>query len=567
LTYLDFSNKDMPKSPTECSSSQSDSVHQILKTSLRNGASPTFRYQQNPELVNCVTDHLAQILGELAYPDPVLNNVRLLIKNFDYRLAADYLHAHLNNSPVILNLYEQLRSVTNFSDARKLLYKLSRAHFFSKKTPTRKGDISYVSNINDLFSSENKNVTVYLADPTLESTLNDLLVDIGNGLGNFIEQQFDFPDLNALVNQGVVRGWFLPDGKAVISKRNNPKKPGKFHKEQLNYEAIFKKFDEKTDLYLGHDERKRDVCLRLARPFAVIWDGNSGRCYALSIRIEGISLEDILMGKRETTIRQTHIAHYRMILDALYDRGILWGDMSPRNILVQQRGDKFCYHIIDFEKTAVSETPICEDGRKDHCRGQICAEEFCIICSPEDVDYCFRGYFDPEEWDLESKEPVYFPRRPEVRDILHGRKLHMVTLGIYNQTDKEMLQARIPDINPINGERRFPGHLNFKVAHYLGSCADYNDAADYERKTTEILIAAKRNNCFDEAVLLLAEATDRLESVCVETEFTNILEGNLERNVPAPPSAAETLVHIIDSLYDVREKKIQFRDLCLRLKQ
>src|SRR5215213_11211101 len=78
---------------------------------------------------------------------------------------------------------------------------------------------------------------------------------------------------------------------------------------------------------------------------------------------------------------------------------------------------------------------------------------------------------------------------------------------LFRSLDLEVMSVRAPDTDPATGRCRFPSHLNFKIEHYL-SCADRRDASDFDRKTTEVLIAAKRHACFDDAVAALTAATD-----------------------------------------------------------
>ncbi len=240
--------------------------------------------------------------------------------------------------------------------------------------------------------------------------------------------------------------------------------------------------------------------------------------------------------------------------------------MSPRNILVQRTEQDVSYHIFDFEKTQVLNEPISIEDRQGHCRGQICAEELSIICTVDEVQECFRSYFNPKEWDFESEEGLPFPERPEVADILNRRDIRSVTLGKYNRTDREMMSARIPYACPATGGRKYPGQLNFKVEHYL-SCAGYDNARHYECKTTEILIAAKRHNCHDTIVDLLAGATGRVESAFLKAEFEGILErGSIEYLEP-PKQAIKKLMHIIDELYRTRENEDVFRSLSDRARE
>lgn len=539
---------------------EDNTIQEKIIASLKEGANPSLRYQGNTKLLSNLAFKIVEKIKGKTNLEHILTIVLSLIKNQDYRFVADYLYARRTNKIEILNIFERLIATDNPPEINRLRYQLQLARFLSVVSCPGKADISIISHLEDLFSQSQQGTAIYLIDSSMESPLTALLHDVGVELGTFIEQQYNFPSLNALVRQGVVRAWVLPDGKAIVSKRDNPQKPGRFRKEQFNYKAILSRMEGKNTLHLDKTINKKNIFLKIAQPFAYIWDSNSRRNYALSIQSEGISLEDLLMEECDQAVRHDYLVHCRLILDTLFERGILWGDMSPRNILVQQTEQTISYHIFDFEKTQVMDEPISLEKRIEHCRGQICVEEFGIICTPEEMQICFHGYFNPEEWDFESEEALRFPQRPEVADILKGRGIHDVTLGKYNQTDREMMNARIPDIDPQTRKRGFPGHLNFKVEHYL-SCAGYQNAGDYERKTTEILIAAKQYECFNSIVLLLTEATDIVESAFLKTEFDYILDNKSTEWVIPPKQSIKILTHTIDSFYQSRKDKKAFQNL------
>jgi len=108
------------------------------------------------------------------------------------------------------------------------------------------------------------------------------------------------------------------------------------------------------------------------------------------------------------------------------------------------------------------------------------------------------------------------------------------------------------------GRIRFPSDLNFKVEHYL-SCSDYEAPSDYDRKTTEILIAAKRHDCFDTLVMLLSRATARVENAFLKAEFEGILNNERGYNLIPPRRSVEALVRILDVLDRSRESATGFR--------
>ncbi len=547
---------DKQKTTTE----KNASVINLLADSLKKGANPSFRYNNSKEFLFGIALCIEQNLRIATNPDRVLKIVNALIKNQDYRLVADYIYALHANKPEILKIFEKIIETNDPVEVNKLRYRLEYARFLDAVAAFRKANIKFVSSIDAIFSQSKSNIEVYLINPSMKPSLAALLNNTGVDLGIFIEQQYGLPGLNALIRQGVVRIWSLPDGKAVVSKRNNSQKPGRFQQEQLNYEFMMRRMGGKSELNLGQTLNGKNVWLEIVRPFAIIRDGYTDCCYALSMFIDGVSLEDLLIKEGNQSARHNYLAHYRLILDALYDKGIVWGDMSPRNIIVKQTEQNISYHILDFEKTQVMDKPISLENRKEYCRGQICAEELCAICSIEEAHECFRGYFNIKEWDFDSKKTSGFPKRPEVVDILYGRDIYNATLGEYNRTDREMINLLIHGTNPVNKKRRFPSHLKFKVEHYL-SCANYADAKDYERKITEVLFAAKRYDCFGDIIVLLDEIISKVEGAFLKEEFENILAGKFPKYISPPQEIIGMLTDTIDIFYHLRKQKNKFLEL------
>ncbi len=518
---------------------------ETIASLLNDGKNPALRYQESARL----PEDLAQIIvqsfeGQADFCEhlPLLS---ILITRYDYRLVAEYLAALRGRDQRVLTLFQQFLAAR--APAGQLRYQLAYAHFMRGGTYPPDIRVSFVQRLGRLFTPTGEQLVIYLRDEQYRTSLVALIEAVGAGFSQFIEQQADVPGFGAVVRQGLVRAWHLPDGKAVVSKRENPQKKGRFRTEQANYDLLLKKFGWDGVILSDEATPGRKICLKIAPAFAAIADGYSGAHYALSAYVAGECLEDILLAEIDYTARSRLLMDYRLLLDRLYDLGILWGDMSPRNILLQKSGDVETYTLLDFEKTRVLNEPISHAHRIEHCRGQICVEELGVLCPLEEVLACFEGYFGPSTWDLESDIPLPFSPRPDIASVLRGRGIQDVTLGAYNRLDWDFISVRTPYIDPITGERRFPGRLGFKVEHYL-SCAGDVDASDYDRKTTEVLIAARRHGCFNEVVALLASLTSKLESAFLKAEFVGIMEGGFSGQVVPPQEEIDQLVHTLDKL-------------------
>jgi len=532
-----------------------------LACALREGANDSFRYHRNDAFVEYVVNRIETILNE--FPEPSARDVVYeLVRVIDYRFVASYLRALRTNDDGVIKLFERIVAATNPTERNKLLYQL--AHFrFSRSTGSDvNGEMTVVSNIDDLFSNSKPGLIIYLKHSAMQPELMTLLRDVRAQLGSFIEQQLDLPGINARVRQGVVKSWVLAGGAEVVSKTQNPSKPGRFHIEQLNYEAIAKILSRSEEpLRLGPSAGGGSVTVALAQPFALIRDNYAGCYYALAVRANGISLQNLLLSEREGAVRRQHLTYYRWLLDSFFNRGILWGDMSPRNIIVETHGANVLYHIFDFEKTKILNRPLTVAERIEHCRGQVGVEELGVICTLAELENCFRGYFTPAEWDQRSEEPLPFVKRPEVDALLEGRGLVDVKLGAYNRADMEIISVRSPDVDPATGQRRFPSDINFKVEHYL-SCAGYDTSIDYERKTTEILIAGKRHDYFETVVQVLTRVIDRVENAFLTAEFEALLNAPSPYCLIPPTRDVVALTQTLESLYQLCQSGKDFRELC-----
>lgn len=522
---------------------------------LARGANSSLRYHKNSNLRRHLAQVIARHFDDETDASVLLPQLAALIMEHDYRLVAEYLAAWKRCDRVMLSIFQGMIATEDLITFNRQRYQHIYTRFLRTAAHSRKADVFYTSQLDDVFSSEKQQLVIYLRDEKYKVQLVNIIDDVGTEFSRFIEQQYDVPGLNAVVRQGQVRKWYFPNGSGVISKRENLRKKDRFRREQTNYGILLDRLGKSPRPLLNSPT---PATFQVAQPFAVIYDGYRGHRYALFAYEEGISLEDIFLTEPDSVLRHQFLAHFRLLLDSLYESGILWGDMSPRNILSRQQDGVTTYTLLDFEKTSVLDSPIPLAQRIENCRGQICVEELCVLCPLDEVLMCFDGYFDPSSWDLDSEIALPFPPRPDVADILRGRGVANVTVGEHNRVDSAILAVRVPDVDPQTEARRFPGHLGFKVEHYL-SCAGSLEAGEYDRKTTEVLIAAKQHTCFDEVVTLLTDLTNAVEGAFLDREFQALLGGGFSGNVESPQHEVWELTETLDSLYQTRQHGDAYR--------
>ncbi|MBO3736636.1 hypothetical protein [Actinoplanes flavus] len=470
---------------------------------------------------------------------------RLLHLTGDYRLAALFLRPDTPDS--IVRLCERLAATADPHDRARLQHELGRQRFARPGTAT----VVLAGDLEQVLTAPDGTTCAYVPDPTQQDTVRALLHDFGTGLSEFVESQHEVPGPNARIRQGIVKSWYLPDGTRVVSKRANPAKPGRFAREQRAYHDLATRL-------AGSVTFGRSRQLQLAPLLATIRDGTTGRVYAIWRWVPGNTVEAMLTAPGD---HRPLLHDYRDLMDALLDRGVLWGDLSPRNILVHGG----TYHLVDFEKThVIDDIPVPHPQRVAYCRGQVGIEELGVLCPPEELRACLYGYFDPDSWHLNDSGPVPFPPRPEVTAVLAGRGITTPGLGEYNRVDRQIWQVRAPDRDPLSGKIRYPGLVNFRVEHYL-SCAGHDDPGDYDRKATEILIAAREHGCFDATVHALTVFVDEVERQFVTAEVADLLAGNDTEPVTPPYAAIRAFTDCIDVLDAARPDPGRFQAACATL--
>src|SRR5205823_3124218 len=88
------------------------------------------------------------------------------------------------------------------------------------------------------------------------------------------------------------------------------------------------------------------VRLKLIKPFAVFSNKQLHKFYSLAYLQEGKTLEEILLCEQDSMARSEYLKNARKILDFLYEKGIIWGDMAPRNTIVNQMSGVTDYYIL-----------------------------------------------------------------------------------------------------------------------------------------------------------------------------------------------------------------------------
>lgn len=496
-------------------------------------------YYINESLINDLSLIITEFLIGVNDKEIVMDNIKQIIDKYDYRILSDYLRSIKLNEDV---------SLFNRIDSDRPDYYISQytCGFFNEQSI----DLVEKNSLPELFSETGENYCFYAKNSNGKQIIDCLVKDSNGNIGLYIEYQKDLAGMFSLVRKGLIKKIQLADGRYIITKRNNPEKKGKFENEQ----KIVSEVSKRLGFGINSKIKYSDFCLSLVSPLAVIAMPCFDTYYSVMLYQPGRTLEEILLAERDAQTRAFHFKNIRQILETLYNNGIIWTDMAPRNIIVDETEDIPTYYILDFEKSKILSEAATKKEIEEHLRGPVCAEEFGAVCSLNELKQIFD--FDPDKWDLSSKESIPFekPKR-ELFAIFEGRNQHSFTFGQYNKLEQEVLKVRLPIIS--SNQIFYPLHCSFKVDHYLG--------ADYDRKLTEVFLSANSFNMFVPVIKIIETLLELLENRIITGEFISLCSAKADAPSNTYKVSTEKLKDIIDSLYSLKDNKKLFSEFINRL--
>lgn len=467
------------------------------------------------------------------------DSILMLMKQYDYRFAAKYLNYCVNNyqfkqAQCLYNeiLNSDMKKVGKSKDFRKtIVYKSFE-------------ELDNACDINGIYFYDNK----------FRESICEFLYKIKGQFTEYYYNQFDIGCRNAVVQNNNIKKFVIDKYNNLIVKKSNNQKQGKLKNEIIMYEQFSALLGQKKH-YIS-EENDTKYCFRLAQCVFVYKDIKDSDYYLGIKELHGIPMDNLLANGSKGERRQL-LKHYFSILMKLLDYGIIWGDMSPRNIIIFEHDNEIIYQIFDFEKSRYSCQRISEEERKIICRGQLCGEELCTQFMVNEVEDVFNNYFKVSEWDCKSNEVLVNAYRPEIEQILKGRNDNVYNLGKYNSTEKEIIYALEPEYSE-QLTARYPGRLKFKTEHYL-KCLGIEEASDYERKITEIQIAAYRFGLKREMTVCLACELSSIEEFLLVEEFRWYLKNVISK---CTLIKARRFIEILDYLYHHKDDPGVIKNFC-----
>lgn len=370
-------------------------------------------------------------------------------------------------------------------------------------------------------------VVLPLAEGALE--IVDAIRDAGSGdVGRFLEAQMDLAGTNTLVRGGVVRQWVDPRGLPFAAKRSNPLKPGRFERELRTIGMVADRLGEVSDQGAGLE-------LVVPRPIVILKDGPRGALQSITPLLAGGNQLDRLLVAADGAGRAQALATYRAVMERLYAAGVVWDDMSPRNMLIDDDGT---IAIVDFEKTTIVDPPVSMARRVAHCRGQAGTEELQLFFSTNEVVDSLHPYLAPDSWSTTDPRPAMGPPRAELADLLRHRQHETITLGELHQLELDVMAVREP-FTTAAGARMHPGLINHKIDAYLEVVGE--PPGPWDSQVTEVLLEGRASGRYEAAVQACVDLADELEAAAILDEVGRRLARSYLATAPTNPAAASVM--------------------------
>lgn len=460
-------------------------------------------------LAHRMLDELDAVAGRLLQPD---RDVVHRLASLDPWLAFDCAGASHRGHRGVVDAYRVVAGArSNEERLRALLAAIIAENREGAGARVADRRVRVLNSAEDVLRDEDATVSIWASEPAMGTMLRDLVGALRGPLGTFVERFPDVGGANALVNGGRVKDVAFPVGCRTVWKGVNPSKEGRFANEVVAAALIAARLGNGSPVRLP---TSNESWVSVVSATALVRDGRTGELFAVMPYVRGRSMDTLLAEDRSVDRRRRLLQDSRAILDVLFELGVLWHDMSPRNILVEQRGDAWTYLLLDFEKSTVSAPePVDPEVREWFARGQIGIEEYGVLCTEEEVGDLLRADDDRSAWSIDETQPPRYPVRPDLEALLASRGWADASAGACNALDLAIINVRRPRLRG-DGTWWYPGQIGFRQQHYL-ACLGDEHADEYDTRLTELFLLSNITGEF-ESVATGAEARSfHLEEACV----------------------------------------------------
>lgn len=554
LSFQSFANTEVPNKKlveidnflekTNKNNNEFEQTFEHIKKFFDESQHESLRHYRNENLKEQLAVYITGELVKLKNYQKYIPTLKNIIFYHDFRLIADYLRAIAENNIEIKNSVEKLDK--DNGDYRDISF-----NRFKTVNNKNKKNVKFVNNIEDIFTvADTNSIVMFVPTESAKNDIQEFIRETNGFLGEYIDSNLDLEGINSLVRKGLVKKIQLPSNRTFITKKNNPDKKGRFQNELINTQKMatlleIKNENDKITLPKNRYIEKPSF-LKMLKPDAIFFDSSTQNYYSITKYQDGKTLEEVIITEKNTEKRKAHLVNATAILEHLYAKGIIWGDMAPRNIIVSEKNDEIYYYILDFEKTKILNGSVPFESRVENARGPMCVEEFGAICSREEVEAAFKDYFEPGRWDLNTKDKIPFvkPKR-ELIDILEHSGKKDYSFGDYNSLELQVMDVRFP--YQYDNKLLYPLYASFKIDHYIGS--------EYDRKTTELFIKSKKHNLFGKTIIVLNNALEVVANDLILDELKISIAGKTFSENKGHNASLKLLKDLINELYSSKDKK------------
>lgn len=181
-----------------CENKKLESTFLKIKNIINTSNNQSISYYSNEAFINELSLVIAQCIVDKKQQKLLLEDIKYLFNNADYRIVADYINA-LNTNKSILKI---IRSHSN----SLLDYQVSRQKKIIKELRSNElVNLIQKYSLPEMFTENGSGIYFYAKDENGERVVREIYNHSDGHIMDYIEQQRDLPGMFSLVRSGLVK--------------------------------------------------------------------------------------------------------------------------------------------------------------------------------------------------------------------------------------------------------------------------------------------------------------------------------------------------------------------------
>jgi hypothetical protein len=268
-------------------------------------------------------------------------------------------------------------------------------------------------------------------------------------------------------------------------------------------------------------------------------------CYLITKYIQGKTFDDILRMKRN---KKTIIRQLKEIKNLLFNMGIGWKDLAPRNIISCSTDDYNIptYYLCDFERDSI----IKEEGITERDKAYIeehAFEEFVDLLSQKELDFLFPSI---NKNSLNSEQDIDLTEieSNRIKTLLKNKNL-LFTIGNNVCTKKKYIDFIRRDLwlcaKPLQIQKKIISTL------YITDLLTDKIDITYRIHLIELLLRSKSSKNYKHLISLLDTFAKIYITLLLQDEYeSRIKEKTLDINVEISSTFARDMIDLLNSIVE-----------------